>query len=182
VRDLIQGIGYILLLGPPRAIKMHADAQGTGGELDGFAQWSVVCLELMVRAGVLLVLSWALQEALGHEVFRRFQVTFLLMALAVSGVLHTVVHYYCFGMKKRHWSIKQRMRVYRLGRNLTYSVIPAFPFAGVVLLWQEVNRVPLFHGNIVELTFIGVWVFAAVLGFAEGLWATRIPTGVHHDV
>ncbi|MFM2263292.1 MAG: hypothetical protein RI959_1968 [Pseudomonadota bacterium] len=180
MRKLIVILGYMSLLGPPHAIRIHSEAQGGGGELDGLPLWIVAAVELMVRAGMLLVISWGLQEALSHETFRRFQVFFLLMAVFASGVVHTLVHYYCFGLKWGKWAHARLRRTYRLGRNLAYSVVPAFPVAGAVLVWQELNQIALFQGQVVESVFFGTWLMMALLGVTEALVAKRMPHGIVH--
>lgn len=178
MKSIIFFLGYISMLGLPHALRLHSEAQGKGDELDGSPLWLVVLAELMMRAGFLLIISWILQESLGHEVFRRFQVFFLLMAFFVSGTLHTLCYYYCYGIKLGKWSKARLQLVYRLGRNLTYSVIPGFPVAGVVLIWQELNQIELFKGNVVELGFFSMWFFMMFIGIVEALFAKRMPRGL----
>lgn len=178
MKNLINILSYLLMLGPPRALQIHADAQEQGGELDGMPVWLVYAAELVMRTGVFLVISWGLQEALSHEIFRRFQVFFLIVAVFVSGFVHTAVHLYCFGMMWGVWSKIVVGRVYRTGRNLSYSIIPAFPAAGAVLVWQDHNQIALFQGDLVENTFFATWVIMALLGVAEALLVKRKPLGI----
>lgn len=178
MKSIIFFLGYISMLGLPHALRLHSEAQGKGDELDGLPLWLVVLAELVMRAGFLLIISWGLQETLGHEVFRRFQVFFLLMTVFASGSLHTLCYYYCYGIKLRRWSNERLQVVYRLGRNMAYSVIFGFPAAGVVLIWQELNQIELFKGNVVELVFFGTWLFMMLVGVVEALFVKRMPRGV----
>ena len=178
MRRLIVALGYISMLGPPHAIRLHAEARGTGGELDGVPLWLAVAAEFMVRSGIFLVISWMFQVALSNEEFRRFQVFNLLIAVYVSGAVHTLIHLYCFGFKWGRWSNARVHMIYRLGRNLVYSVIPAFPAAGLVLIWQEFNQMPLFQGPWVEWVFLGTWVSVAVLGLLQAFLVNRTPHGI----
>lgn len=182
MRKLIVVLGYVSMLGPPHAIRLHAEAQGTGGELDGIPLWLAVVAEFMVRSGIFLVISWIFQVALSNEEFRRFQVFNLLIAVYVSGAVHTLIHMYCFGLMWGRWSNTRVQRTYRLGRNLVYSVIPAFPAAGLVLIWQEFNQMPLFHGQEVKWAFLGTWISVAVLGFLQALLVKRTPYGVARTI
>lgn len=178
MRRLIVALGYVFMLGPPHAIRIHTEAQGTGGELDGVPLWMAVAAEFIARSGMFLVISWMFQVALSNEEFRRFQVFNLLIAVYVSGAIHTLIHVYCFGLKWGRWSNARVHRTYRLGRNLVYSVIPAFPAAGLVLIWQEFNQIPLFQGQWVEWVFLGVWSAVAVLGLLQAFVVKRTPHGV----
>ncbi len=178
MKNLIKLLAYLVMLGPPHALRIHADAQEKGGELDGLPLWVVFGAEFFVRTGIFLVVSWGLQETLGHELFRRFQVFFLVAAVFASGLLHTTVYFYCFGVMWGVWSKARIGRVYRFGRNLAYSVIPAFPAAGAVLLWQEYNQINLFQGDWVEIAFFASWAAMALLGMAEALFAKRKPLGI----
>lgn len=178
MRKPIVALGYVSMLGPPHAIRLHAEAQGTGGELDGVPLWLAVAAEFMVRSGIFLVISWMFQVALSNEEFRRFQVFNLLIAVYVSGAVHTLIHLYCFGLKWGRWPDARVHRTYRLGRNLVYSVIPAFPAAGLVLIWQEFNQIPLFQGQWVEWVFLGTWVSVAVLGLLQAFLVRRTPHGI----
>lgn len=178
MKKIINFLAYLFMLGPPRALRLHAEAQEKGGELHGMPVWMVFTVEFLVRTGIFLVLSWGLQEALGNELFRRFKVYFLVFAVFGAGILHTTVYFFCFEVMWGVWSKVSLGRVYRIGRNLGYSVIPPFPAAGVVLAWQEYNHIPLFQGEWVQSTFFATWAAMLVLGMIEALMAKRKPLGI----
>lgn len=178
MKNPIRLLAYVVLLGPPHALQIHADAQNKGGELDGLPVWMVFGAEFLMRASVFLMISWGLQEVLGNETFRRFQVFFLIGAVFASGFVHTTVYFYCFFIKWEIWPKSRLGRVYRMGRNLAYSVIPAFFTSGLMLGWQEYNQMPLFQGHLVETTFFIVWGGMAVLGVIEAILVKRKPLGI----
>lgn len=178
MRRLFVALGYVSMIGPPHAIRLHAEAQGSGDELDGVPLWLAVAAEFMVRSGIFLVASWALQVAMSNEDFRRFQVFQLLIAVYGAGAVHTLIHMYCFGVKYKTWPYLKLLRIYRLGRNLVYSIIPALLAAGLVLLWQEYNQIELFEGDWVAWAFGSTWMMLVVLGLLQAWWFKRIPHGI----
>jgi hypothetical protein len=182
IRQLFVALGYVSMMGPPHAIRLHTEAQGSGEELDGVPLWVAVAAEFIVRSGIFLVASWVLQMAVSNEDFRRFQVFQLLIAVYGAGALHTLIHIYCFGLKYKTWPYIKLVRVYRLGRNLAYSIIPALFAAGLVLLWQEYNQIALFDGDWVTWVFGGTWTALAILGLLQAWLFKRMPLGIKEAI
>jgi FlaA1/EpsC-like NDP-sugar epimerase len=178
MRRLFVALGYVSMIGPPHAMRLHAEAQGTGDELDGAPLWLAVVAEFMVRSGIFLVASWILQVIVSNEDFRRFQVFNLLIAVYAAGAVHTLIHIYCFGLKHKKWTYASLLRIYRLGRNMVYSIVPALLAAGLVLLWQDYNQMELFEGDWVGLVFVGTWTVLLVLGLLEAFLFRRMPVGI----
>lgn len=178
MRRLLAALFYVLMLGPPHAIRLHAEAQGTGDELDGVPLWLAVAAEFMLRAGIFLVVAWGFQSSVSSEDFRRFHGETLLVAVYVAGVVHTLIYTYCFGVMWRRRTRSKVLRTYRIMRNLVYSIIPALLAAGLVLKWQDYNQIALFYGNWVEWIFLGVWLVVAVLGLLEALLVNNTPHGI----
>jgi len=174
-------LGYVSLVGPPRAIDIHARAQESGGELAGQPLLLVVAAEYVLRGGMFMVMTFGLREIISDGLFERYKIFLFLGALVASGALHTVIYYICFGRRKSKSKFKskaQLARVYRLGRNLSYSVLPGFLSAGVCVMWQELNQIKLFSGDLVYYAFFGTWGAVAVLGLLEAYIVHRRPMGL----
>jgi hypothetical protein len=175
-------IGYISLLGPPRAIFLHEKAKGTGGELDGLPIWLVVLAEFIIRGAMYLMAIFLLQELVGRHDFYRYQLTYFSATLGLAGILHTMIYFLtlCCGVK--HWSLSTMQYTYRLGRNLTYTVPPALVTLLCMLWWQDMNHIPLFQGELVWQISGLAWLVFVLIGFVQAVIAKSIPTGLEEDV
>lgn len=175
-------IGYISLLGPPRAIFLHEQAKGTGSELDGLPVWLVVLAEFFIRGALYVLMIFILQELTGRHDFHRYQLTYFSATLGTAGLLHTIIYFLtlCWGVN--HWSLRTMQCTYRLGRNLTYTVPPALAILLCVVWWQDMNHIPLFQGELVWQISGFAWLVFVVLGFLQAVFAKRIPTGLEDDV
>ncbi len=175
-------IGYVSLLGPPRAIFLHAQAKGTGSELDGVPLWLAVAAELIIRGVIYVLTIFLLQEIMGRQDFHRYQMSYFATGLGVAGICHTLIYFLTLGWGVSHWQLSSMQRAYRLGRNLTYSVAPTLATMIGVLWWQDMNHIPLFQGQLFWQipSFVGL-VFVA-LGILEAVFVKRVPTGLEADV
>jgi hypothetical protein len=170
-------VGYLSMVGPPRAVGIHSRAQANNGELAGKPLFLVVLIELMLRAGLLIVTAFAVTELVGREAYERYRGDMFLIGLVVSGCVHTLFYYVCFDLL--HARLGQSVtRLYRVGRNLAYAVVPAFFTSGVALAWQEMNQRHLFSGDLVTNTFLGTWVVMVLIGMIEALLVNRHPLGL----
>lgn len=168
-------------MGPPQAVYLHRSAQGTRTELDGLPLWLVVLAEFAVRATIFTFSVFVAQEWIGVEDFHVYQLTFFAYVVAVSGAAHTLIYYLTLGVGAKRWSFSRMQRVYRLGRNLTYSVAPAVAASLATLWWQDLHHIPLFSGGTVEQVGVSVAAAFMVLGVGEALLVKRIPTGLELD-
>ena len=169
-------LGYILLVGPPRAIAIRENADRYNDELQGKPVRVVMLFEFMLRAGIFLVIAASIESLLGDYLFERYQIDFFLLSLIIAGVIHTLTYYfgYCY-LESQNPSV---YRIYRLGRNFAYAIVPAFVAAGLVLIWQDFNHIELFSDDWVENTFIVTWSLFILMGLMEALLMKRIPTGL----
>ena len=169
-------LGYILLVGPPRAIAIRENADRYNDELQGKPVRVVMLFEFILRAGIFLVIAASIESLLGDYLFERYQIDFFLLSLIIAGVIHTLTYYfgYCY-LESQNPSV---YRIYRLGRNFAYAIVPAFVAAGLVLIWQDFNHIELFSDDWVENTFIVTWALFILMGLLEALLMKRIPTGL----
>jgi hypothetical protein len=174
-------IGYATLIGPPQALYLHRSAQGTHSELDGLPLWLVLFTEFLLRATVFTLGVFLVGEWMGAEIFHLYRLAYFAIAMAVSGAAHTVIYYITLGVGAKYWQFSTMQRLYRLGRNLTYSVAPALVAALATLVWQDLRYIPLFEGDTVWRISAAVWGLFMLLGVSEAMFVNRIPTGLERD-
>lgn len=171
-------LGYLSMVGPPRALHLHRRAHADGGELAGQPLLVVVIIEAMVRGGILLMTAVAIESMIGKGNFDIYRIDWLFGALLGAGVLHTTAYYFFVG-RSDPGGAKTKRRLYRLCRNLAYSVVPGFGSSVVAIVWQHINQIDLFSGDVVELTYFMTFALAAVIGTIEALVANREPSGLN---
>jgi hypothetical protein len=169
-------LGYVFLVGPPRAVEISAQANAVGDELQGKPIWVVILIEFIFRSGIFLVIAASFESFLGDLLYEQYRLDLFLGSLILAGLIHTFSYYvsYCV----LHFPGHSLSRVYRLGRNFAYAIVPAFFAAGLVLIWQDINEIELFSGDYFEQVFFGTWSFFVLMGLAEALLMKRIPTGL----
>ena len=169
-------MGYVFLVGPPRAVEISAQANSVGDELQGKPIWVVILIEFIFRSGVFLVIAASVESFLGDVLYEQYRLDLFLGSLILAGLIHTFSYYvsYCVLHSPGH----SLSRVYRLGRNFAYAIVPAFIAAGFVLIWQDINGIELFSGDYFEKIFFGTWSIFVFLGLFEAFLMKRIPTGL----
>ncbi len=170
-------IGYLFLVGPPRAFEILERANRSRGELMGKPLWVVMIAEFTLRAGLFLLVAVAIESLLEDELFERYQIDLFLGVLIISGVVHSLSYYLVFRLSRRNMA-GTPIFFYRFGRNIAYAVIPAFVAAGIALVWQDLNQKELFSGELIQSVFTGTWGLFLLLGMLETLLVRRIPTGL----
>jgi hypothetical protein len=171
-------IGYATLLGPPRALHLHRSAQGTRSELDGLPLWLVLVTEFLMRAAIFSLGFFLAEEWMGSEIFHLYKLAYFATAMVVSGALHTAIYFLTVGIGAQYGPVSTMQRLYRLGRNLTYSVAPALLAGLATLWWQDLRHIPLFDGETVWLISASVWGFFILLGVCQAVFVKRVPTGL----
>jgi hypothetical protein len=176
LRTILFFVGYISLIGPPRAIELKTYADRNQDELAGKPLYIVMLVEFILRGGLILLLAVVIESLLGDQRYELYRLDIFLGALILSGTCHSFFYYLAFDVlrKERQFST----RVYRLGRNFSYAVIPAFLSAAIVLAWQNYNQKIPFEGGLVEKAFIITWAVFLLAGLIEAMLAKRQPTGL----
>ncbi|TNG00659.1 MAG: hypothetical protein EP297_03450 [Gammaproteobacteria bacterium] len=175
LRNILFFVGYISLVGPPRAIELKAYADRKQDELAGKPLYIVMLVEFILRGGLILLLAVTIESLLGDQQYELYRLDIFLGALIVSGACHSCAYYLAFGVLRKK---RRSNRVYRFGRNFSYAVIPAFFSAGIVLAWQNFNQKIPFEGGLVEKAFIITWAVFLLAGLIEATIAKRQPTGL----
>ncbi len=174
--NLLFIIGYVLLVGPPRAVEISANAKDSDDELHAKPIWMVILAEFILRSGIFLVIAASIEAVLGDYLYELYHLDLFLGSLILAGIIHTFSYYasYCFMGSKGH----SMSRFYRLGRNFAYAIVPAFVAAGLVLVYQDINDLQYFDYQQVEIIFFITWAFFVFLGLFEALFMKRIPMGL----
>ena len=169
-------IGYVLLIGPPRAVEISAQANDSGDELQGKPIWVVVLNEFILRSGIFLVLAASVESLLGDQLYELYRLDLFLGSLILAGIIHTFSYFVSYGVLSS--PVRAFSLIYRLGRNFSYAIVPAFIAVGCVLVWQDINAIELFSGDYIEQVFFTTWSIFIVLGLLEALIMKRVPTGL----
>ena len=169
-------IGYMLLIGPPRAIEILDKANNQQGELAGQSLWQVIVIEFVVRSGLFLIVAVLVEALVGDLAFEIYKMDLFFAALILAGVVYSLFYFIAFGLNPE--KIGKRCRLYRIGRNFSYAVVPAFPAAGLALFWQQINQQTLFSGNLVSQVFLLTWGIFILAGLIEALIVFRQPMGL----
>lgn len=174
--QLLYVLGYVSLIGPPRAVHIKASAVEKGGELADQPLWVVVVAELIVRGGLFIMLGALVESTIGKAFYETYRMDLFLGALILCGLVHTTAYTLCFVLFRENIALSQR--IYRFVRNMCYSVIPAFPVAAFLLIWQDMQRFRFDNPHIVEWAFLGTWSLFAVAGIVETFITRRRPRGM----
>jgi len=176
VSDTLFLMGYVLLVGPPRAVEISSHADDSGDELQGKPIWVVILAEFILRSGLFLIIAVSIETLLGDQLYEQYRLDLFLGSLIFAGLIHTFSYYasYCLIDSSEH----SQSRIYRLGRNFSYAIVPAFMAAGLVVIWQDINDIELFSGQYLEQVFFATWSLFVLLGLFEALMMKRIPTGL----
>lgn len=171
-------LGYITLVGPPRAVLIKANATREKGELYRLPLFWVIAIEFLIRLGLFIVLGSGTEAALGDSLFERYQIDVLLAALLVAGGLHTAVYTLCFCFLGAHF--ERATKIYRAGRNMAYAIIPAFPAAGTLLVLDTLSIMKLDDALLTQV-FLGTWAVFFAAAIVESAIMKRQPRGLGED-
>lgn len=170
-------LGYFTLVGPPRAITMQEKLEKHEVELFGKPLWVVFIAELSLRGSLFVLFGFVLELIIGDALFEKLHGNLMLMGLFCGGGLHMFVYYIGIGVvapKKRRLG----MIIYRLGRNISYSIVCTYFYIVGILFYQYLNQVRLFSGLIIENSFIFVFFIFTVLGFLEAVYVKENVTSM----
>ncbi len=174
--DTLFLLGYVLLVGPPRAVEISSYAEDSGDELQGKPIWVVILAEFIFRSGLFLIIAASIEFLLGDQLYEQYRLDLFMGSLIFAGLIHTYSYYASYYLidSSRH----RQSRIYRLGRNFAYAIVPAFMAAGLVVIWQDINDIELFSGDYLYQAFFATWSLFVFMGLFEALLMKRIPRGL----
>jgi len=174
ISNIIFFISYILLIGPPRAITILSQEKRFNDGVTDLSFFFITVVEYVFRSGLLLLLAVLLEELLGKYIFELYMVDYFFGVFLFIGFIHTIFYYLAF-IKISTSSTKLGFKIYRFGRNMSYAMVMGMISAVATLLWQTINQVKPFSGDIVESIFLGVILLFSALGVIEAFWTKRKP-------
>ena len=139
--------------------------------------WIVIIGEFLFRLGIFFVVAASFEELIGDDQFEHLNSDLFLGALILSGVFHTAIYIICFHFIVRR-SIEIAESAYRFGRNICYSILPAFPVAAGFIIYQDMKKIIYENPQTIEIAFLSTWVFFILLGIAEWALIKRKPLGL----
>jgi len=165
IRKILFAIGYVSLLGPSQAIaiKKHADRNTT--ELSGIYYFHILIYETALRLSLFLILVFLVEYFMDDDYFSLFRIDLFFFLLLGAGLMHQVFYYIGVIFLKNHLG----MRLYRLGRNMSYAIVPAILSAIGILIIQSYNQIEPYSGlMVVEVSGL-VYVLFSLAGIIEAL-------------
>jgi len=173
IKSLFVLAGYLLLIGPPQALKIQQRANRFEDELVGHSLLFVLISETALRAGMFLLIAFFIEYLLGNELFELYRVDYVLFALIVSGGIHIFSYYLGQGlMSKMKYS--SGMFIYRIGRNTAYAILPAICAAILALYSQYIGQIELFSRSLVEVVFSMTYLIFFLLGIQKAIECRKI--------
>lgn len=171
-------LGFVFLISPPRAIDLTASQRASQGELAKQPLFIIMLVELMIRIAGILLLATSLEFLLGNRFYETIKLDTGFSIIVAQGVLHSLCYYLTLGYLKAYIGITTAMRIYRLLRNLCYSVLPGFAVILPIVLWRTGHEEPLYADGIVFQIYIAVTVAMMIIGEIEALVMQRKPLGL----
>mgnify|MGYP005630230359 FL=1 len=163
-------IGYVTLLGPPRAISMFTSR--SEHELLNKPLWVTCIAELSFRGCLFIVLGFTMELLLGDVVFVKLHGNDFLIFLLAIGLLHMLSYYIGVGIIAPT-NLKLGMFLYRLGRNEAYALVCALVVVLCVLFYQHIHQIKLFSGTLVEKCALITFLIFSLIGFFEAIFTKR---------
>jgi|GEM_PF-1427332 len=172
--NLIKFSGYILLIGPPKALEIQIQANKTEGELSGRSLLVVLLSETALRASAFLLVGFSIEQLLGNESYEKYRIDYLFFWLIVAGAMHIVGYYLDKGI---FTNTNQRLGIllYRIGRNFAYAIIPTIFAVLCALYYQFSQQLELFSGILVHIVFFVTYLIFILLGIQEAILSSLSP-------
>lgn len=180
MKVLSQGLfllGYILLVGPPRALDLQVKERKSGGELADQPLVLVLVVELMLRSALLLLVAVLAEELMGKFYYDHFKLDLMMAIFIASGLVHAIFYYIFIGLLYPRIG-RTALRLYRFGRNMAYAALPGLVTIIPPLIWQTKNQIPPFSGDLIEVIYFGTFAVMALAGTIEALILHRKPLGL----
>lgn len=172
-------IGYVLYVGPSRAATLLRHEKSTGGELANSSLFSAFFVEAILRCGLLLMIGASTEVWLGLEIYNHLRLDSVFSILLISGSLHSAAQYFILVKLS---GVKCANCLYRLVRNLCYSVLPGLFVVSIFLGIQFLEGLELYPEKFLLTVYAITTGVFLVAGLVEGLLASRRPTGLDDNL
>ena len=171
-------LGYLTLVGPPRAISMKKKIERkSNSELYGEPLCNVLIVELALRGSIFILMAVGVESLVGNEVFEKLYGDETLVGLMICGLIH-IISYYIGLVVIAPRDNKTGMLLYRLGRNGSYSLFMGILSVCFVLFYQYVNQIKIIKTDIV-VVLISISIIFLIIGIIESiLKVNKIPSTI----
>lgn len=170
-------LGYILFVGPPRALDIAVSERNKGGELSRVPVWGVVLVEGMIRLVILLSAAVLLEQTITPYWYSWLEIDRSAAVVLVAGCLHMVVYYLLLHRFRARIGFKA-FRIYRLLRNISYAFLPGLGAVTLGLLYDAQQSTPSFYSHLQLTVYVIVTATFLVVGISEALIVSRTPQGL----
>lgn len=174
---LLYFLGYPLLISPSHVLDLKLQQVRSGGELASLPISLILLFEFAIRVGMLLVVAVVVDQLFGNHKYELFMGDTALLALLVSGTAHTLAYYLLLVRCKRS-NRRICYRVYRLVRNLCFALLPGMAAVVLMLVYLHSKGDTKLLNPPLELVYISVTAFMALIGVIEFLVSKRQPVGL----
>lgn len=171
-------LGYLSVIGPPRASNLHNRERRNDGELKNQPLLVMLVVEYLVRSVILLCIFLSLEFVVGKALYETYYFDYLGMLMLVVGAFHSFSYYLCFTLLT---SVQKtvRLRLYRLLRNLAYSWLPGIGLISMMLLIEYLQeKEPFSDLQMIVNLYIVSTVLVLLISMIEWALVRRRPLGL----
>lgn len=174
---LLYILGYILFVGPPRALDIAISERKRGGELAAVPVWGVLFLEGMLRLVLLLSVAVLFEQVIGSYWYSWLEIDRSAFVMLIAGSAHMVAYYLLLHRFRRSLGTRA-FRVYRLVRNISYALLPGLAAVTLSLLYDAQRVTSVVDLQVQSFIYAGLTGLMLVLGVGEALLVSRVPKGL----
>jgi len=169
--------GYVLFVGPPRALDIAVAERRKGGELSRVPVWGVVLVEGMLRCVLLLGIAVAFEQLISPYWYAWLEIDRSAFIMLIVGALHMMSYYLI--LHRFHKRLGARaFKLYRFMRNIGYALLPGLAVVTVGLLYDAQLVVSEFTLQQQYLVYSVVTAIMLVIGLLEAVLVSRNPQGL----
>lgn len=170
-------LGYILAVGPPRALYLKYLEDTGHGELSRQPSVIFLLIELAARLLCLMLIAVLVEDQLGKALFETLRLETAFSILGIAGVLHSIA-YFVFIVIPKGENLWLTDKFYRVFRNIAYSCIPGLFIALLIILWEVSRGLEPYETGFAQNVYLYSAVFLIVIGFGEAVCVSRSPSAV----
>lgn len=174
---LLYILGYILFVGPPRALDLAVSERKRGGELARVPVWGVLLVEGLFRLVLLLSVAVFFEQLITPYWYSWLEIDRSAMIMLLIGSLHMISYYLL--LHRFYKKLGSRtFRIYRLLRNIGYAFLPGLAAVTLALLYDAQQVTPVVDLQIQSMIYAGVTIVMLAAGIGEAILVSRTPQGL----
>ncbi|KXJ62264.1 MAG: hypothetical protein AXW14_00330 [Alteromonas sp. Nap_26] len=174
---LSYSILYLLMVAPPRALEIKHKEKKDDGELARVPTYLVVSLETTLRIASVLIIAACIELLMGNTLYELHRVDTFFVTLVVVGAVHSATYYLVFGLSLTSATMTQLVLLYRVVRNICYSLTVSFISVVPILIWNWDHGLSPFDDGLALSSYLITAVCFLFIGLIEALLMKRMPLG-----